>query len=75
MAPAGKAADVSLSLYTSGLRDFRDALDAQRALTSAQDQLASSTADVSRDIVRLYKAVGGGWTAASLQPSPLVSER
>jgi hypothetical protein len=30
---------------------------------------------VSRDIVRLYKAVGGGWTAASLQPSPLVSER
>jgi outer membrane protein TolC len=36
-------------------------LDAQRSLLSLQDQLASSTANVSIDMVKLYKALGGGW--------------
>jgi NodT family efflux transporter outer membrane factor (OMF) lipoprotein len=65
---AGQAADLSLQLYTAGLRDFRDVLDAQRSLLSLQDQLASSGASVSTDLVRLYKSLGGGWAAASLIP-------
>jgi NodT family efflux transporter outer membrane factor (OMF) lipoprotein len=63
---AGKATDLSLALYRSGVRDFRDVLDAQRSLTTAQDQLASSTANVSLDVVRVYKAIGGDWAATSL---------
>ena len=65
---AGQAADLSLQLYTAGLRDFRDVLDAQRSLLSLQDQLASSGATVSTELVRLYKSLGGGWAAASLVP-------
>jgi hypothetical protein len=58
---AEQASNLSLTLYTSGVRDFRDVLDAQRSLLSLQDQLASSTANVSIDMVKLYKALGGGW--------------
>jgi NodT family efflux transporter outer membrane factor (OMF) lipoprotein len=63
---AQQAADLSLQLYTAGLRDFRDVLDAQRSLLSLQDSLVSSTASVSTELVRLYKALGGGWSAESL---------
>ncbi|HZI81094.1 MAG TPA: efflux transporter outer membrane subunit [Vicinamibacterales bacterium] len=63
---AQQTADLSLQLYTAGLRDFRDVLDAQRSLLTLQDSLASSMASVSTDLVRLYKALGGGWSAETL---------
>ena len=65
---AQQAADLSLQLYTTGLRDFRDVLDGQRSLLTLQDSLASSAATVSSDLVRLFKALGGGWSAAALLP-------
>jgi outer membrane protein TolC len=63
---ANQAAELSLQLYTAGLRDFRDVLDAQRSLLSLQDSLVSSTASVSTELVRLYKALGGGWSAEQM---------
>ena len=48
--------------YGSGLVDFRSVLDTQRTLLSAQDGVASTRASVAQDHVRLYKAMGGGWT-------------
>ena len=66
---AQQAADLSLQLYTAGLRDFRDVLDNQRSLLTLQDSLASSTASVSVELVRLYKAVGGGWSTAQMAPT------
>ena len=65
---AQQAADLSLQLYTAGLRDFRDVLDAQRSLLTLQDSVASSGAAVSSDLVRLFKALGGGWSAAAMLP-------
>ena len=65
---AQQAADLSLQLYTAGLRDFRDVLDAQRSLLTLQDSLASSSATVSSDLVRLFKALGGGWSATAMLP-------
>jgi NodT family efflux transporter outer membrane factor (OMF) lipoprotein len=59
---AQRASDLAQSQYASGLIDFQVVLSAQRALLSLQDQLASSEADVSSNLIRLYKAVGGGWT-------------
>jgi len=59
---AQQAADLSLQLYSAGLRDFRDVLDSQRSLLTLQDSLASTTSSLSTDLVRLYKALGGGWT-------------
>ena len=73
-AAAQDAADLSLQLYTAGLRDFRDVLDAQRSLLTAQDSLASSSAAVSSDLVRVYKAVGGGWATASMVDTGLAEE-
>jgi outer membrane protein TolC len=65
---AQQAADLSLQLYNTGLRDFRDVLDAQRSLLTLQDSLTSSSATVSSDLVRLFKALGGGWNAAAMLP-------
>lgn len=48
--------------YNSGLIDFRNVLDAQRTLLSTQDSVAATRASISADLVRLYKALGGGWT-------------
>jgi NodT family efflux transporter outer membrane factor (OMF) lipoprotein len=65
---AQQAADLSLQLYTAGLRDFRDVLDAQRSLLTLQDSLTSSSATVSSDLVRLFKALGGGLSATEMLP-------
>ena len=60
---AGNASLMARQRFSSGLTDFQTVLDTQRAQLSTQDALASAVADVSSDHVRLYKALGGGWTA------------
>jgi len=56
-----KAVDLSIKLYTEGLTDFLNVLNAQRSLYGSEDALAQSTSTVSTDLVALYKALGGGW--------------
>lgn len=58
---AGNAALLAQQRYTSGLIDFQTVLQTQRTLLTAQDSVASTSADISTDHVRLYKALGGGW--------------
>jgi NodT family efflux transporter outer membrane factor (OMF) lipoprotein len=66
---AEQTAQLAAQRYNTGLRDFRDVLDAQRTLVNLQDQLASSVSNVSTAVVRLYRALGGGWAAMPpLQP-------
>lgn len=64
---AGESAARALALaqdsYAGGLIDFQVVLDSQRTLLTVQDQIASSAAAVSANLVRLYKALGGGWQA------------
>ncbi len=60
---ATNAATLARQRYTSGLVDFQTVLETQRSQLGAQDGLASVTASVSADHVRLYKALGGGWQA------------
>lgn len=48
--------------YTSGLVSFQTVLDTQQSLLLVQDQLALSEANVTSDLISLYKALGGGWT-------------
>lgn len=65
------AALLAQNRYTSGLIDFQTVLLTQRTLLNAQDSVASTTADVSADHVRLYKALGGGWNPAlNLKSAP-----
>ncbi len=58
---AGNAALLARHRYSSGLIDFQTVLQTQRTLLTAQDNVASASADISADHVRLYKALGGGW--------------
>ena len=58
---AGNAALLARQRYSSGLVDFQVVLETQRAQLVTQASMASASADVSADHVRLYKALGGGW--------------
>lgn len=60
---AQKAAELAQHKYQAGLTDFSNVLDAERSLLSFQDQLAQSDGTVTSNLVRLYKALGGGWTS------------
>ncbi len=51
--------------YSSGLIDFQTVLDTQKSLLTLEDQLASSSANRTCNVIRLYKALGGGWTPAA----------
>jgi multidrug efflux system outer membrane protein len=58
---AQKAVELAQQKYEAGLTDFNNVLEAQRSLLSFQEQLAKSEGTVTSNLVRLYKAVGGGW--------------
>ncbi len=47
--------------YQAGLVNYNNVLDAQRALLLLQDQRVQSNGAVTANLVRLYKAFGGGW--------------
>jgi NodT family efflux transporter outer membrane factor (OMF) lipoprotein len=60
-AAARRATQLARDQYQAGLVAFNNVLDAQRALLILQDQLARSQGTVTSNLVRLYKALGGGW--------------
>jgi outer membrane protein TolC len=60
---AYQEATLSQDRFNAGLVDFNSVLDSQRSLLSFQDQLARSNGDVTANLIRLYKALGGGWTS------------
>jgi outer membrane protein, multidrug efflux system len=62
-AAAQRAALLAQDQYQAGLVDFNNVLDAQRALLVLQDEQARSQGSVISNLVRLYKALGGGWTS------------
>jgi len=59
---AQRAVKIVFYQYTSGRTDFQILLDAQRTSLSLQDQLAESKGKTTSNLIRLYKALGGGWT-------------
>ncbi len=65
VAAARNAAMYATQRYRSGIVDFQAVLDTQRTLLTVEDARASSQADATAAVVRLYKALGGGWTPAN----------
>jgi outer membrane protein TolC len=59
---ARQAAALAEDQYNAGLSGFDSVLDAQRSLLTFQDELAESDGTVTSNLIRLYKALGGGWT-------------
>ena len=60
-----RAVDLSQSQYKAGLSDYTGVLDAQRSLLSFEDNLIQCEGNITSSLVRLYKALGGGWTSLS----------
>jgi outer membrane protein TolC len=70
MAAAHKADLVARDRYKAGLVDFSNVLDAQRSLLAFDDEQAQSAGAVTADLIRLYKALGGGWESSGEDKAP-----
>ena len=55
-----RSVDLVQNLYQSGLTNFQNVLDTQRALFLEQDSLAASNGLLLQDLVTIYKAFGAG---------------
>lgn len=66
---AQAAVELARHKYQAGLTDFSNVLDAERSLLSFQDQLNQSNGAVTSNLIRLYKALGGGWTSMAVAPA------
>ena len=60
---------LALRLYKEGLKDFQSVLDAQRSLFTYDNQLAQAKGEVANNLVRIYKALGGGWRTGVEKPA------
>jgi multidrug efflux system outer membrane protein len=60
---AKQALELAQYKYQTGLIDFITVLDAQRSLLDYEDQLVQSAGSITSNLIRLYKALGGGWTS------------
>ena len=60
---ARNAAQLARTLYEAGSADFQKVLDTDRTRLTAEDGLASAEGDLLAAVVKLYKALGGGWRA------------
>jgi outer membrane protein TolC len=56
-----RSLNLVLTQYTAGLTDFQNVLDTQRTLLLREDELAVAEGIVIGTLVRLYRALGGGW--------------
>jgi len=70
VAGARSATTLARMEYEAGLVDFQTVITVDRQLISLEDSLAVSDGEVTSNLIRLYKALGGGWSvfphAASL---------
>ncbi|MBY0372441.1 MAG: TolC family protein [Bryobacteraceae bacterium] len=55
-------------LYSAGLAHYLGVLEAERRETAATDHIVQSRAALARDLISLYKALGGGWQSAPVTP-------
>jgi len=61
---ARRAAEIASAQYTSGLTDFQNVVDFERATAELEDQLTQSRALITNNLIALYRALGGGWEQA-----------
>jgi NodT family efflux transporter outer membrane factor (OMF) lipoprotein len=68
IAAAKQAVTIATERYERGLTDFLNVLDAQRQLFLLQAQYVETQQNASEQLVRLYKALGGGWETYQAVP-------
>jgi multidrug efflux system outer membrane protein len=70
VAAAGDAARLAVIRYTGGVTSYLEVLDSEREFFDAELGLVRSNLDELLAIVRLYRALGGGWQD---EPEPLAA--
>lgn len=75
VAATQRSLELVLTQYRAGLADFQNVLDTQRSLLVRQDELAVSEGEVLKNLVVLYRALGGGWDPEGVSPSPVAHVR
>ncbi|TAN50683.1 MAG: efflux transporter outer membrane subunit [Methylococcaceae bacterium] len=58
---ARRAVDIALAQYRDGVEDYTRVLNSQQFLLQQQDRLSGSQGDAARNLIAMYKALGGGW--------------
>ena len=58
---AKRSVNLALIQYREGIVDYQRVLDTQEFLVQQQDRLTASRGDVPRNLIAVYKALGGGW--------------
>jgi NodT family efflux transporter outer membrane factor (OMF) lipoprotein len=71
---ATQAVELVNTNYRAGLIEFQPVLESQRSLLSFQDQLVQSEGAVTSNLIRLYKALGGGWTPEPPRQGPALPQ-
>ncbi len=67
---AALSVDLVLEQFKAGATDFNRVYTTQSALVSQQDSLAQARGNIAANLVRVYRAMGGGWQYFCGQPSP-----
>ncbi|RPI45345.1 MAG: efflux transporter outer membrane subunit [Betaproteobacteria bacterium] len=67
---ARNAALYALQRYRSGIVDFQAVLDTQRTVLLVEETYTAAQANNVSSLIRLYKALGGGWTPTGMQNTP-----
>ncbi|MNB99671.1 Outer membrane protein OprM precursor [compost metagenome] len=65
---ASRSLEIANTQYREGMADFQRVLDSQRALFNQQERLVNSQGALMRDLITLYKALGGGWEKGRERP-------
>ncbi len=58
---ARRSVDLAVVQYRDGAADYTRVLDTQQSLTVQQDQAAVTRGDIARNLIDMYRALGGGW--------------
>ncbi len=63
------AALLARQRYSSGLIDFQSVLDSERSVLLLEESLAANRTNEVLALIRLYKALGGGWSPGAASTS------
>jgi multidrug efflux system outer membrane protein len=58
---ARRSNDLSTVRFKEGFSDYQRVLDSQQRLFTQEQRFVTSQANTVRNVVALYKALGGGW--------------
>jgi multidrug efflux system outer membrane protein len=67
VAAGRKVLELSELRYKGGVADYLEVLDAQRSLFDAEIAEATAASEHMKALIRLYKALGGGWPMPAAQ--------